>query len=174
MKGELRKEQGYEYARSSNPTRNELESLLISLETAPSSHASDGDNAGAAVVFSSGSAGTAAAVHWASLGVEEGGAGGRDGKGHGGGHILAVNDVYGGTARMLSRTCKPLGVETTFLSFEQAGEQGIREALRPDTRVRFCIHEWYSKNNRLDRVARVPDQPTSPCPTHTPDYQDHQ
>ena len=133
--------QGYEYARSANPTRTELESLLTSLETCPSSHTSDDSHkdisGGDAVVFSSGSACTAAAVHWAALGVEEGGAGGRDGKGHGGGHILAVNDVYGGTARMLSRTSKPLGVETTFLNFEEAGEQGIRDALRPDTRVRF-------------------------------------
>ena len=134
--------QGYEYARSANPTRHELESLLTSLETCPSSHTSSDSHkdvsGGDALVFSSGSAGTAAVVHWASLGVEEGGAGGRDGKGHGGGHILAINDVYGGTARMLSRTCKPLGVETTFLNFEQAGEQGIRNALRPDTRV--CSH----------------------------------
>jgi cystathionine gamma-lyase len=87
------------------------------------------------VVFASGSAGTAAMCHWAALAVEEGGAGGANGKDHGGGHILAVNDVYGGTARMLSRTAKPLGVATTFLNFEQAGEEGIRKALRPDTRV---------------------------------------
>jgi len=36
---------------------------------------------------------------------------------------------------MLSRTAKPLGVDTTFLNFAQAGEEGIRRALRPDTRV---------------------------------------
>ena len=98
---------------------------------------SHGDKSGGdAVVFASGSAGTAAMCHWAALAVEEGGAGGANGKDHGGGHILAVNDVYGGTARMLSRTAKPLGVETTFLNFEQAGEEGIKKALRPDTRVR--------------------------------------
>jgi cystathionine gamma-lyase len=73
--------------------------------------------------------------HWAALATEEGGAGGANGKDHGGGHILAVNDVYGGTARMLSRTARPLGIETTFLNFEDAGEEGIRKALRPDTRV---------------------------------------
>lgn len=132
-------EQGYEYARSSNPTRNQLEALLTSLETSPSSSVTDdshGDASGGdAVVFASGSAGTAAMCHWVALAVEEGGAGGANGKDHGGGHILAVNDVYGGTARMLSRTAKPLGVETTFLNFEQAGEDGIRKALRPDTRV---------------------------------------
>lgn len=66
--------------------------------------------------------------HWAVLGKEEGGAGGV------GGHILAVNDVYGGTSRMLSRTSRPLGIETTYLSF-QDGEESIRRALRPDTKV---------------------------------------
>lgn len=94
------------------------------------------------MVFASGSACTSAICHWAALATHEGGAGGADGNGHGGGHILAVNDVYGGTARMLSRTVKPLGVETTFLNFEQAGEDGIRKALRPDTKVGTgCVPE---------------------------------
>jgi len=112
----------------------------MSLETAPSSSVSKNSHhdasGGEAVVFASGSAATAAMCHWAALGAEEGGAGGANGRDHGGGHILAVNDVYGGTARMLSRTVRPLGVETTFLNFEHAGEEGIRKALRPDTRVR--------------------------------------
>lgn len=96
---------------------------------------SDGD----AVIFASGSAATAAMCHWAALAAKEGGAGGRDGVNHGGGSILAVSDVYGGTARMLSRTAKPLGLQTTFLNFEEAGEEGIRKNLRPDTRVRETV-----------------------------------
>jgi len=44
-------------------------------------------------VFASGSAATAALVGWVSLDPVEGGAGGRDGVGSGGGHVLAVNDV---------------------------------------------------------------------------------
>lgn len=113
--------------------------LLTSLETSPSSQISDDSHdetsKADAVVFASGSAATAAMCHWVALAVEEGGAGGSDGTNHGGGHILAINDVYGGTARMLSRTARPLGVQTTFLDFQQAGEEGIRKALRPDTRV---------------------------------------
>ncbi|WWC62848.1 uncharacterized protein I303_105446 [Kwoniella dejecticola CBS 10117] len=129
---------GFDYSRSSNPTRSDLESVLTSLETCPSAtvandarhDASGGDS----LVFASGSAATAAVAHWITLSKEEGGAGGKDGKGHGG-HILAVNDVYGGTARYLSRASGPTGLEVTYLNMEKAGEKGIREAIRPDTKL---------------------------------------
>ncbi|KAL7420696.1 cystathionine gamma-lyase cys3 [Cryptotrichosporon argae] len=126
------KHRGHEYSRTSNPTRAELERLLASLETSPSA-----DDAGEAeaLVFASGSAATAAIAHWATLARAEGGAGGRDGERGGGGHVLAVNDVYGGTARYLSRAAKPTGLEVTFLDMEAAGEAGIRAAIRPDTRI---------------------------------------
>jgi hypothetical protein len=110
--------------------------------------------------------------HWVALAVEEGGAGGTDGVNHGGGHILAVNDVYGGTARMLSRTVKPLGVETTFLNFEQAGEEGIRKNLRPDTRVRKMTKQNACLGSQIGCLARVPDKPSShgtSHPTHRKD-----
>ena len=123
------------------------------------------------MVFASGSAGTAAMCHWAALAVEEGGAGGANGKDHGGGHILAVNDVYGGTARMLSRTAKPLGVATTFLNFEEAGEEGIRKALRPDTRV-CARYEQQRSTDRSDCLARVPYQPSPLGPSHSSYRQD--
>ena len=107
----------HEYARSSNPTRSSLEELVTSLETAPLGNVSDSgrgdESGGASLVFSSGSAATAAMCGWASLQEAEGGAGGQEG---GGGHVLAVNDVvcplhqsrmklmkqYGGTARFLT------------------------------------------------------------------------
>ncbi|WWD18706.1 hypothetical protein CI109_103160 [Kwoniella shandongensis] len=128
----------YEYSRSANPTRSALEALLTSLETCPSSFTSEDAHhdasGGESLVFASGSAATAAVAHWVSLAEAEGGAGGKDGQG-GGGHILAVNDVYGGTARYFSRTSKPTGLEVTFLNLEKAGEDGIRQAIRPDTRL---------------------------------------
>ncbi|GFZ50633.1 hypothetical protein JCM24511_08391 [Saitozyma sp. JCM 24511] len=131
------KHKGHEYARSSNPTRSQLEALLTSLETSPISATSESSHedvsGGDACVFASGSAATAAMVYWVSLQREEGGAGG-DGKG-GGGHILAINDVYGGTARFLSRASKPTGVQVTYIDMEKAGEQGIRAALREDTKL---------------------------------------
>jgi len=78
-----------------------LEEVLTSLETSPVGLVRDGnggaredESGGETLVFSSGSAGTAALAAWVSLEEEEGGAGGV-GKagGGGGGHVLAVNDV---------------------------------------------------------------------------------
>ncbi|ORY22019.1 pyridoxal phosphate-dependent transferase [Naematelia encephala] len=134
---------GFEYSRTGNPTRNQLEHLLTSLETSSSAQVTDSvderydETSGGAdsLVFASGSAATATMCAWVSLAVDEGGAGGRDGVNGLGGHVLAVNDVYGGTARYLSRASKGAGLEVTFLDFEAAGEQGIREAIRPDTRL---------------------------------------
>ncbi|WVQ96323.1 hypothetical protein IAU59_003427 [Kwoniella sp. CBS 9459] len=132
------KMRGYDYSRSGNPTRSALEELLTSLETSPSGPVSQDARAdasgGESLVFASGSAATAAVAHWVTLSEKEGGAGGKDGSG-GAGHILSVNDVYGGTARYLARTARPTGLEVTFLDFEKAGEQGIRDAIRPDTRL---------------------------------------
>ncbi|WVW84953.1 hypothetical protein I302_106989 [Kwoniella bestiolae CBS 10118] len=129
---------GYDYSRSGNPTRTDLESLLTSLETCPSqtiaNDARHDASGGESLVFASGSAATAAVAHWVTLSEKECGAGGRDGNGHGG-HILAVNDVYGGTARYLARASRPTGLDVTFFNMEKAGEKGIREAIRPDTKL---------------------------------------
>ncbi|WRT68028.1 uncharacterized protein IL334_005003 [Kwoniella shivajii] len=134
----VNKLRGYDYSRSGNPTRSALESLLTSLETSPLASISEDArrdvSQGDSLVFASGSAATAAIAHWVTLSEDEGGAGGKDGKGYGG-HILAVNDVYGGTARYLARTSRPTGLEVTFLNMEKAGEKGIREAMRSDTRL---------------------------------------
>nr|ODN92363.1 cystathionine gamma-lyase [Cryptococcus depauperatus CBS 7855] len=120
----INKTRGFDYSRGGNPTRAALEELLTSLET----------SSGASFVFSSGSAATAAVGHWAALTQEEGGAGGVTGNG-GGGHILAVNELYGGTARYFSRAARPTGLEVTYLDMLQAGEEGIKSAIRPDTRL---------------------------------------
>ena len=60
----------------------------------------------------------------------------------------AYTDVqYGGTARFLSRAIQPAGLEVTYLDFEAAGEEGIRAAIRPDTRV--CLPSASSMLRRL-------------------------
>ncbi|KAK8858814.1 hypothetical protein IAR55_003044 [Kwoniella newhampshirensis] len=132
------KPRGYDYSRSANPTRSALEALLTSLETSPSSltseDARDDASGGESLVFASGSAVTAAVAHWVTLAEAEGGAGGKDGQG-GGGHVLSVNDVYGRTARYFSKTSKPTGLEVTYLDLEKAGGEGMRDAIRSDTRV---------------------------------------
>ena len=107
------------------------------------------DDDAESLVFASGSAATAAMCSWISLPKVEGG----DSDGHGGGHVLAVNDVvshvmrvgayhqYGGTARYLSRAARSTGLEVTYLDFEHAGEAGIRKAIRHDTKVRHITGE---------------------------------
>ncbi|NXD32486.1 CGL lyase, partial [Spelaeornis formosus] len=127
---------GHDYSRSSNPTRSILEELITSLETTPAQRDHHHDQSGGeSLVFASGSAATAALASWVSLATVEGGAGGSDGSNGGGGHILAINDVYGGTARYLSRAARSTGLEVTYFDFEKAGEQEIRAAIRPDTRL---------------------------------------
>lgn len=127
-------QQGFEYSRSDNPTRNNLEKMLASL-----------DGGAESIVFSSGSGATAALAQWVTLPVHEGGAGAGIGKGH----ILSVNDVvriivftdiadgqYGGTYRYLSRVATNLqGIQVDYLDMVEAGEAGIREAIREDTKV---------------------------------------
>ncbi|WVO17259.1 hypothetical protein L204_104951 [Cryptococcus depauperatus] len=133
----INKTRGFDYSRGGNPTRAALEELLTSLETVQAGELSENalqQSSGASFVFSSGSAATAAVGHWAALTQEEGGAGGVTGNG-GGGHILAVNELYGGTARYFSRAARPTGLEVTYLDMLQAGEEGIKSAIRPDTRL---------------------------------------
>jgi cystathionine gamma-lyase len=72
--------QGYEYSRSGNPNRDQLERLLASIE------AGGGD----AVAFASGSATTATVLQ--ALGPNA--------------HIVSVNDVYGGTFRYVPEVLK--------------------------------------------------------------------
>jgi hypothetical protein len=66
---------------------------------------------------------------------------------------------------MLSRTSKPLGIKTTFIDFEGADEQVIRQAIRPDTKVRTFIAECSLPQGDL---AGVPYQPYALSATHTP------
>ncbi|KAK4057482.1 cystathionine gamma-lyase cys3 [Microbotryomycetes sp. JL221] len=103
---------GFEYTRSSNPTRLALERVVSSLEghadvllqQAFKTQGIDADkweNGPAALAFASGSAATATVVS---------GLAGR------GGHLVSVGDVYGGTSRYMLRVAsEQQGVETTFV-----------------------------------------------------------
>jgi len=82
------KHKGYEYSRSSNPTRVGLERCLASLE---------GGARGAA--FASGSAATAAVFATLSPGDK----------------VVAFSDVYGGTFRMLKRVFEGFGLIPSFI-----------------------------------------------------------
>src|SRR5256886_7160022 len=73
---------GYDYSRTANPTRRALEICLASLESADHGFA-----------FSSGMGATTTVMHLVSPGDK----------------IVAVNDVYGGTYRLLSKVYAPQG-----------------------------------------------------------------
>ncbi|MCH7632546.1 MAG: aminotransferase class I/II-fold pyridoxal phosphate-dependent enzyme, partial [Planctomycetes bacterium] len=81
------KHKGYEYSRSGNPTRSNLEKALASLE-----------GGAACACFASGSAGTAALLATLSPGDK----------------VVAYGDVYGGTYRWLRGVCERCGVVPVF------------------------------------------------------------
>ncbi|KAF9506707.1 hypothetical protein BS47DRAFT_1352456 [Hydnum rufescens UP504] len=97
---------GFEYTRSDNPNRRDFEELLASLEAGGKS----------ALALASGSSATALVIN--SLGPKA--------------HVLSVNDVYGGTARYLTKVASfTQGVETTFADLENASDEEIAASFRP-------------------------------------------
>lgn len=152
---------GFEYTRSSNPTRLALERVLSSLEgnaderladnlRAQGRDVDDFEAGPAALAFASGSAATATVV--SALTAR-------------GGHLVSVGDVYGGTSRYMLRVAsEQQAVETTFVDMsyprggpvvapdepetvkakhDKAQDDGIvarvRAAIRPETKV-SCMH----------------------------------
>jgi len=99
--------EGYEYARSQNPTRERLERAVAALE-----------GGGEGIAFASGSATTAAIADLAGPDDE----------------IVVGDDVYGGTFRYLERVRKPSGVQTRYANL--AGDpEALWEALTDRTRL---------------------------------------
>jgi len=81
---------GYEYARSQNPTREALEKAMAELES-PNSPATG-------ICFSSGMAAITAVSQLLSSGD----------------HIIACDDLYGGTVRLFDQVLARYGIETTY------------------------------------------------------------
>jgi cystathionine gamma-lyase len=97
---------GYEYSRTQNPTRHALEACLAALE---------GGRHGLA--FASGLAATDAVLHLLSAGD----------------HVLASDDVYGGTFRIMDKVFRRHGV--TFDAVDMTDPDRVARALRPETRL---------------------------------------
>lgn len=97
---------GHEYARVTNPTRTALEGNLAALEAARH-----------AVCFSSGVAGIDAIMK----GLRPGD------------HVIAVNDLYGGTYRLFRQVFEPFGLEFSFVDMTDLA--ATEAALRPNTRM---------------------------------------
>ena len=96
----------YDYARSGNPTRAALESIIAELE---------GGVAGFA--FASGMAAISAALLLFGSGD----------------HILAPRDVYGGTYRILSKACGKWGIGHSFV--DTTDLEAVKRAVTPTTKA---------------------------------------
>lgn len=95
----------YEYARSSNPNRDNFEEAIAALE-----------HARYALAFSSGSATTANILQSLASGS----------------HVISVSDVYGGTHRYFTKVALAHGVEVTF---SPSIELDISELIKPATKL---------------------------------------
>lgn len=97
---------GYEYSRTQNPTRKALEDCLAALE---------GGVHGAA--FASGCAATTAVLHTLSAGD----------------HVVACDDLYGGTYRLFTKIFVRLGIRFTFADLSDPDT--LLQVLEPTTKL---------------------------------------
>jgi cystathionine gamma-lyase len=99
--------QGYEYSRTSNPTRDALQAALANLE-----------GGGTAFAFASGMAATATLLELLDAGS----------------HIIAMHDLYGGTYRLLENVRKrSAGHQVSFVDLTDPS--ALEAAIRPATRL---------------------------------------
>ncbi|MDY6764419.1 MAG: aminotransferase class I/II-fold pyridoxal phosphate-dependent enzyme, partial [Halobacteria archaeon] len=97
---------GYEYSRTGNPTRTDLEENLASLE-----------GGGYGRCFSSGMGAINTILNLLSSGD----------------HVVTGNDIYGGTHRLFKRVYEKYDIEFTFV--DMTDTESISEAIRPETEL---------------------------------------
>ncbi len=102
---------GFDYSRSDNPTRQALEHCLAALESPDQNHPAYG------LAFSSGLAATDTLLRLIKPGE----------------HVLASNDVYGGTFRLFDKVLKDYGIQFSFVDITDPNL--VAAALRPETRL---------------------------------------
>jgi cystathionine gamma-lyase len=98
---------GFEYSRTHNPTRFALEANLAALE--------DGAHG---LAFASGCAATTTVLHLLAAGD----------------HVIAGDDLYGGTFRIFERVFRQLGLDFTYVD-PAAGPDAFAAAITPRTRL---------------------------------------
>ncbi len=103
---DIGKTRGYDYSRTANPTRKVLEDTIAQLE---------GGKAGFA--FATGMAAEATVMHLLKAGD----------------HIIATDDVYGGTYRLFEAVMSKFGLEFTFLRMNNS--ETIKKAIRQNTKM---------------------------------------
>ncbi|CAN5506247.1 PLP-dependent aspartate aminotransferase family protein [soil metagenome] len=97
---------GYEYSRTDNPTRTALQNQLAVLEGAE-----------CALVFSSGLAAIDAVLNLLSFGD----------------HVVAANDLYGGSYRIFTKVASDRGVKFTFV--DMTDHAAVAAAILPETKL---------------------------------------
>ncbi|GLH08237.1 Cystathionine gamma-lyase [Gryllus bimaculatus] len=97
---------GFVYGRSGNPSRSMLEKCLATL-----------DNAKYGLCFSSGLGATTAVLKLLKPGD----------------HIVALDDLYGGTYRLLTQIAEPMDIKTTFV--DGCDPMNVENAITKDTKM---------------------------------------
>ncbi len=118
---------GHEYGRVTNPTRTALEGNLAALEGAEHG-----------ICFSSGVAATDAIVKCLRPGD----------------HIVASNDLYGGTYRLMREVFGPFGIESTFI--DMSDYENVARSIRPSTKLLWIETPTRAKL-RIDAIRRLSD-----------------
>ena len=113
---------GYEYSRTGNPTRSVLEACLATLEAGQF-----------ALAFASGLAATDTVLRLLAPGD----------------HVLAGNDVYGGTFRLFERVLRIYGLDFSYV--DTADLEQVNAALLPNTRLIWLE----TPSNPLLRVSNI-------------------
>ena len=116
------KHKGYEYSRVSNPTRTALEENLAALEGARHG-----------ICFASG----VAAIDAICKSLRPGD------------HIVAMNDLYGGTVRLFRQVFEPFGLEFSFVDMTNLA--AVEEALTDNTKLMWIE----TPSNPLLRVVDI-------------------
>jgi cystathionine beta-lyase/cystathionine gamma-synthase len=105
---ELGRHKGYEYARTKNPTRSALEANLAALERGRYGHC-----------FASGMSATDTVFRLLKKGD----------------HVVAGENMYGGSYRLFSRVLERFGLEFTYV--DTSNVDNVRNAMRDNTRLVF-------------------------------------
>ena len=121
---------GYFYTRLANPTADAVAAKIAALEGGV-----------AAMLTSSGQA----ANFFAVVNIAQAGD-----------HIVATNDIYGGTFNLFNVTLRKFGIDCTFISSDATDEE-IRAAVRPNTKAFFgeTISNPGCRVFDIERFARV-------------------
>ena len=116
---------GYEYSRTANPTRKAFEDCLASLEEGSHGFA-----------FASGCAATTTVLQLLKKGD----------------HVIAGDDMYGGTFRLFDKVLRHNGLEFTYLDLTNA--ENLIESIRPETKM-VWIETPTNPTLKLVDIARI-------------------